>query len=175
MVEVTFPFDTEKIIPNQCYQWLKQYELTSQEIDNLDIGWSESQGLLIFPIKEENNFIGYIGRRFKGEGSKYIVKGEKNSFDITYGSGSTLVFTEDLISAVKVGRLTAAKPLFGTFLKSIPQEYDSYRLWLDKDKQISSIQQCKKWRQFGYNILPIITELDPKEYNTQQIQTYLNL
>lgn len=170
---VSLPHDYTLILPTFCQLWLKQYELTNKEVDDLEAGWSESTGLLLFPIKKENTLLGYVGRRFKGEGSKYTIKGEKKHFGTVYGSGSTLVVTEDLISAIKVARVTSALSLFGTFLNSIPEGYESYRLWLDKDKQISSLQQCKKWRQFGYDIKPIVTELDPKEYNSHQIKEFI--
>lgn len=157
-------------LPIEANQWLKQYGLTQKEIEELDIQWSELEGMLIFPLTKNKELVGYIGRRFKGKGSKYIIKGEKKNFDKVYGNGSVLVFTEDLISAVKVGRVTAAQPVYGSFVNSIPDGYESYRIWLDKDKQISSIKQCRKWKQYGYDIKPIITELDPKEYNEQFIK-----
>ena len=139
----------------------------------MEVCWSQSQGLLIFPIRKETTIIGYVGRRFIGEGSKYVVRGNKKEFTNIYGQGDTLVFTEDLLSAVKVSRLYSAQPLFGTFLNTPPEGYKRYLLWLDKDKQSSSVQQCRKWRQYGYNISPIITDLDPKEYSTEQIKEFL--
>lgn len=122
---------------------------------------------------EDNTLLGYVGRRFTGEGSKYVVKGEKNSFNRIYGVGDSLVFTEDLISAVKVSRVTAAKPLFGTFVRELPAGYSKYHIWLDKDKQISAVQQASKWKQYGYQMTTIITESDPKVYNTTQIQEFM--
>ncbi len=129
----------------------------------------------MFPQYGEDGttIIGSLSRNFSGKGSKYIIQGEKSKFTKIYGTGSPLVFTEDVLSAVKVARICSAMPLFGTFLNSIPQGYDSYRLWLDKDKQLSSTQQCKKWRQYGYDLLPIITPLDPKEYSTEDIKNFL--
>lgn len=135
--------------------------------------WSDYTGLLIFPMYEDNTLLGYIGRRFNGEGSKYIIRGEKNSFNTVYGSGGTLVFTEDLISAVKVGRVTSAKPLFGTHVRTIPDGYKSYRIWLDKDKQVSAVQQASKWKQYGYDVTTIITPLDPKCYDESFIKEQL--
>lgn len=135
--------------------------------------WSDSTGLLVFPMVEGTTIIGYIGRRFSGTGSKYVIRGEKTKFTKIYGSGTSLIFTEDLISAVKVGRVQSALPLFGTHLKTLPRGYSKYYLWLDKDKQRSSVEQCRKWKQYGYNISPIITEKDPKEYTTQRIQEFI--
>ena len=156
-----------------CTSWLKNYGLTNQELRDLEVCWSKSTGLLIFPIVKENTLVGYIGRRFMGEGQKYMIRGAKSNFTEIYGTGSTLVFTEDLISAVKVARVTSAKPLYGVFLTIIPGGYSKYYLWLDKDKQKSSVEQCRKWKQYGYNISPIITDLDPKEYNETQIKELL--
>lgn len=165
---VSYPNDTTTTLPSVAWQWLKQYGITNEETAKLGCSYSESTGLLFFP---QNT--GYVARRLTGDGTKYVIQGEKNTFDTIYGTGNTLVFTEDLISAVKVGRVTAALPLFGTHLRKIPEGYTDYRLWLDKDKQVSSVLQCRKWRQYGYNISPIITELDPKIYNETQIKEYL--
>ena len=159
--------------PSTATSWLKSYGLTNEEITNLGILWDESKGLLIFPMYEGEELIGYVGRQFLGKGPKYVVQGEKQRFKPVYGSGDTLVLTEDLISAVKVGRVTVAMPLFGIHVREVPAGYSKYKLWLDKDKQISSVQQCRKWRQYGYDIESIITDLDPKEYNEQQIREYL--
>jgi len=121
----------------------------------------------------ENQLIGYIGRQMKGEGTKYIIDGNKNEFSTIYGTGKTLVFTEDLLSSVKVGRVTAALPLFGTHLREIPSGFSKYKLWLDKDKQVSSVKQVRNWRQYGFDIDVIITDLDPKEYSEKEIQEFL--
>lgn len=164
------PSDCTYTLPYVCTSWLKQYGLTNQELDTLEVCWSESMGLLIFPIVKENILIGYVGRRFAGEGKKYMIRGTKTNFTEIYGRGSTLVFTEDLVSAIKVARVTSAMPLYGVFLTVIPEGYSKYYLWLDKDKQKSSVEQCRKWKQYGYNINPIITDLDPKEYNETQIK-----
>jgi len=172
---ISLPQDTTRTLPQACVTWLKKYNLTNQEIINLDPVWSESTGLLIFPVVHEGVMIGWVGRRFKHQGSKYLIKGIKHNFTKVYGRGSTLVFTEDLISAVKVARVCATLPLFGTFVNSLPSGYTSYKLWLDKDKQKSSVLQCKSWQQYGYDMQPIITELDPKCYSTEQIKEMLCL
>jgi hypothetical protein len=142
-------------------------------MEMIGVCWSESQGMLIFPQVDDTTLLGYIGRRFTGEGSKYIIRGSKTAFKQVYGEGRTLVYTEDLISAVKVGRICASRPLFGTSLSRLDEGYERHILWLDKDKQSSSVVQCRHWKQYGYNIQPVITDLDPKCYNEQQLKEYL--
>ena len=170
---LTLPSDVTTIIPLPCQQWLKKYSLTNDEVHSLNICWSERDGMLLFPQEDDRTLLGYMGRRFKGEGSKYIIRGSKTAFKRVYGSGDKIVYTEDLISAVKVSRVCAARPLFGTSLSRLDEGYDRHILWLDKDKQSSSVVQCRHWKQYGYNIRPVITNDDPKCYNEQQIKGYL--
>lgn len=171
---IFLPNDYTNNLPLMCQEWLKKYGITNLEIEELKICWSASTGLLLFPQWGENTTImGYSGRRFTGEGPKYIIRGIKTDFTRVYGHGDTIVYTEDILSALKASRLTAARPLFGTALSRLETGYNRHILWLDKDKQSSSIIQCRKWKQYGYNISPIITDLDPKEYSTEQINNYL--
>jgi hypothetical protein len=174
--EVVLPSDARHVLPITSLSWLKQYGLTNEEIDDVGCCWSEQQSLLIFPQYNEGSLVGYIGRRFGGEGSKYVIRGAKTSFNRVYGTAvgnTTIIYTEDLVSAVKVSRVCAARPLFGTSLSRLEKGYDHHILWLDKDKQSSSVQQCRHWRQYGYDIHPVITDLDPKCYTTQQIEEYI--
>lgn len=164
------PIDSTKNLPDFCYQWLYKYNLTSQEIDELDVYWSEYTGLLIFPMKKDGVLSGYVGRRFKGEGSKYMVKGEKRTFSVPMGSGETIVFTEDLISAKIVSRVTTSCCLFGTSVSkelvsrlASSSKYNRYLIWLDKDKRSEALRQALYFKQFGYNFGVIMSEKDPKD------------
>ena len=174
------PRDSIKELPSDCLQWLYKYELTPQEIQNFNLFWSESLGSLIFPIKQEDVLLGYVARKFKGDGPKYRIKGEKRKFSMPLGTGRTIVFTEDLISATIVSRVTTACCLYGT---SLPSElvsrlasfgkYDKYLIWLDKDKRSEALKQALYFKQFGYNFGVIMTEKDPKEYSNEQIEKEL--
>ena len=85
---------------------------------------------------------------------------------------------EDVVSAIKVGRVATGLPLFGN---SLPPEWmariarlrpESVRIWLDSNM----VQKARKTAIKMNKIYPcrtIETELDPKCYSTEEIMEYL--
>jgi len=173
-LSIDLPRDATKNLPANCILYLDKYTLSREEIASLNVCWSESCGLLIFPFYKDSTLLGYNARRMKGDGHKYIVRGNKSAFSIVMGKGEPLVFTEDLISAKIVSRTTSACALFGTSLPlTLLNQYVKMYLWLDKDKRDSAIIQCRKWQGYGYDISPILTDKDPKDYSEQEIIGHL--
>ena len=167
------PYDTTKHLSSIALTWLLK-TLTPEEIQQHRILWSNSTQLLIFPFFVNSKLVGWIGRNFGTTGPKYRIQGIKKEMSRVYGEGSTLVFTEDLLSAIVVSRVTAARPLFGTSLnQDYVTGYESYKLWLDKDKRIEAMKQSNKFRQYGINISPVFSEEDPKSYSDKEIKDYL--
>jgi hypothetical protein len=148
--------------------------LSMEEIQHHRLLWSNSSKLLIFPFYKNAELIGWIGRNFGKEGPKYRIHGIKTEISTVYGEGNTLVFTEDLLSAIIVSRVTAARPLFGTSLnQAYVTGFESYKLWLDKDKRIEAMKQSNHFKQYGIDISPIFSEEDPKTYSKEQIKDFL--
>ena len=173
--QLLLPYDTGTTLVARASKYINGF-LTPEEIHHPRIPWPTATQLLIFPFFKESELVGWIGRNFGETGAKYQIHGMKKEFSTVYGEGDVVVFTEDLISAVVVSRVTAARPLFGT---SLPPNYvqgsKSYRLWLDKDKRIEAMKQCNHYKQYGIDIRPIFTEKDPKEYTNEQIKEFLCL
>lgn len=172
---LALPSDFTTSLPLECTRWLNKYGVSQSEKDTMKVGWSERLGLLIFPFYKDGEFIGYNGRRFKGKGSKYVVKGFKRGFSRVYGEGDVLVFTEDLLSAIRVSRICSAVPLYGTsldknFVIQLPKKYTKYVMWLDKDKRIEATFQAKMMRQYGYPFSAVFTDKDPKDYSVNEIK-----
>jgi hypothetical protein len=172
------PSDFDNLLPLECNRWLNKYGVLQSEKDTMQVGWSERLGLLIFPFYKDGEFIGYNGRRFKGSGSKYVVKGFKKGFSRVYGEGDVLVFTEDLLSAIRVSRVCAAVPLYGTsldrdFVINLPKKYNKYVMWLDKDKRVEAMRQAKSMLQYGYPFSSVFTDKDPKDYSAIEIEEIL--
>jgi hypothetical protein len=88
------------------------------------------------------------------------------------------VLCEDYLSAIKIGRNFNAIPLFGTFipdklfLSLIPLQ-PIIKIWLDFNKAQTAIKQTNKGRQWIQSCSTIITEKDPKEYSTEEIQNLI--
>jgi hypothetical protein len=46
-------------------------------------------------------------------------------------------------------------------------------IWLDRDKAKQAVKIKNRFKGLGCNAKVIITDKDPKEYNTQEISTWL--
>lgn len=161
---------TSAILPIEAEKWLAQYGLTKEE--KKQFSWCEDRKLLILIQTQDY----WQGRNF-GIGSKYLSSGIKPlKF---YGVESdTIVFTEDVISAIKVGRFCRSSPLLGATLPietvlSLIGRFKQVYLALDKDKAKESVKQAKKAAQYLGKCESIITELDLKCYNNNELSTIL--
>jgi hypothetical protein len=125
----------------------------------------------------------WVARNF-GEGvkdktslPKYLSRGVKPYLE--FGSNKEkLVFVEDIISAVKVARVATAVPMLGA--KVMPawweqaSKYDKVAIWNDRDKATDSIVQARRASEvIGKKVEIIITEKDPKFYDTDKIKKLL--
>ena len=118
------PDDCEPYIPAKASDWLQQYQLTANELIFNKVMWSESRDLLVFPyFGQYNELLGWQGRYFgdNPKHPKWFTKGNVKDFihiiglDKTY-KNSTIVYVEDIISAIKVGRVYGCVPIFGSFV-----------------------------------------------------------
>lgn len=164
-----------EVIPNKAMKWLLQYGITLQEIEDFNIKWEQDKELLI--LISNHKF--YQGRCFGNQKVKYLSYGQK---ELTYyGYSDKLVCVEDVLSAIKIARLSpdyCAAPLLGCSLQSdwvqqISGKFKEVILWLDRDKAKEAIKIIKDLRQRGINSRVVITPLDPKEYNKGELFEWL--
>ncbi len=191
---VVIPPDYDSHIPRGGLEWLNKYKLTPQEIYGNRIGWSEGGILirssivfapcLIFPVYDNyGNLLMWQGRYFGDDKDvpKYYTRGGKDLLHILGKRNKEkdeIVLTEDLISAIKVSRVTRAMPVFGSSI-SQPQlvrllsQTDSLCFWLDSDKEKEARRLLKRASQWFRNVRVVSTPLDPKEYDTEAIKEHL--
>lgn len=167
--------DTTPDIPLEGVRWLMRYGITVPEITLHNIQWCESQRLLVLI----NTVQYWQGRSFKPIGPKYLSHGLKPL--TTYGKSDTIVvLVEDILSAIKVSRLGNASsiPLMGSsvssdFEKQIVGMNKEIYIWLDRDKAKQAVRIKNRFKGLGCNAKVIITDKDPKEYDTQEISKWL--
>lgn len=196
ILNIVLPPDYDNHIPESGLAWLNKYKLTPNEIYGNRIGWSENGILirnsiifapcLIFPVYDSyGNLLMWQGRYFgeDREVPKYYTRGGKDLLHILGRrnkgeNGDEIVLTEDLISAIKVSRVTRAMPIFGsginqTLLTRLLSQTDSLVFWLDSDKEKEARRLLKRASQWFRNVKVIATPLDPKEYSTEAIRRFL--
>ena len=161
--------------------WLAQYGITALEIQRYRMLWSPSRQQLIFPLYNKNgDLVAYQGRNFKPDSKgKYFSQGKIH--DLLYFCGkksSPIILVEDLLSAIKIGRLGVAMPLFGSeastaLLMRLKDHCQAIIVWLDSDKWINSHDIVKRSQSIGLPAMSVFTNLDPKEYSTEKIKYFL--
>ena len=164
-----------KHIPKQAMRWLLCYRITLKEIEEHNILWCQENETLI--LVHTDNY--WQGRHFGKYGMKYLSKGKKPL--TIYGESDTIILVEDVLSAIKIARLSpeyCAMPLLGSSLSSEHEEvlrdiFKTIYVWLDRDKANQGIKMSRNLRQKGMNTKSIITDLDPKEYTEGEIKTWL--
>lgn len=179
---VILPSDYTHCLPDIALTWLKKYGLTDLEIVNNHIGWSESNGYLIYPCFDRyGNLLCYQGRYFtKNRGfftagkieQVYHILGDVPDYP------DTICLVEDTISCVKVARHALCMALWGSQISAerivtLSSRFRHLKIWLDKDKAKYAIKRGQIAQAFFDSVKVIITDKDPKDYNDRQLQDYL--
>jgi hypothetical protein len=159
--------------------WLRKYRITDAEIKTHHIGWSMDQQMLIFPVFQEGKMVMWQGRNFNG-GPKYLTEGPKSDVMNLVGNSKckdVVVVTEDLISAIAVGRLYQACPLYGAtmglgLIQKLSERFEYLGIWLDSDKTREAVEIALRASQWIPTFV-VETLWDPKEYGEQAISEFV--
>ncbi len=188
------PVDYVRHIPLVGIQWLKQYEITAQEIQKHHMGWSNEgkvifrgtkrevdyKPLLIFPIYDVYGNLAMYQARYFGDNPKapkYYTRGAKDLIHLI-GDTGPIVIVEDLISAIKIGREHRAIPLWGSsinldLLVRLHSITDEFLVWLDPDKLKDAHKAANRARQYFRKVGVIEEDLDPKCYDNASLRTII--
>lgn len=181
---VALPSDySTNYLPQVALDWLRKYEITDKEIHDNRFGWSALNESLILPVYDPfGNLLMYQERMFGERASrKYLTSGSPESvYHILGVDPDACVIVEDLLSAIKVSRVTSAMPLWCGWLspkrmKTIAMGYKKLVIWLDPDKAKDSVKFKMKALPFFEDVKAVITEQDPKCFTTEQIQHIISL
>lgn len=185
--KVELPRDFSTILPGKAKKWLLQY-LTAEEISAYSFGWSEDEERLIIPLfdEETGDFVFWTGR-YMGESedeSKYWSEGERSSLQTMFGDPQGqkfVVFVEDVISAIKVGRVAPTVPILGTSIpleriRMLSKTFSEAVIWLDSNMKREAVKQAlnlSNWFEAGGRC--VFSEKDPKCYSTDEIKEFLEI
>jgi DNA primase len=203
---LSLPRDFTLDIPPAEATWLYKAGISAELARAYRIGWSDYFQRIVLPVYDGDKLIGYTARSRNGR-PKYIEKTQEPSgvvfnsrhdlilpSSVREGYYGTLaaVFTEDILSAVRVGRnvghacavlgtsITASQlssGLAGTQVSTaqgrLPQ---AVAVWLDGDKagRVGSRRLRTALALQGYEVVDIRTPKDPKFYTNKEIRSILN-
>lgn len=189
--QICLPGDVEFSIPQRAWDFLGQYQLTKEDVNEHRIMWSEQWQRLIFPYFDGERLCGWQGR-YLGDPhpvgknpAKWFSQGNLQDLLHICGQNSKnadqcgIVLVEDIISAIKVGHMYPASPLFGSHLSTKQAVryavfFTDLILWLDFDKATYSMSKSQHLRDLNLVSRSVITEKDPKEYSEKEIQKFLD-
>jgi len=181
--DLTLPEDSDIVYPDRCLKWMSQYGLDKNDLFSNNILWSEQKQRLLFPIYDNNGLVAWQGRWFgEGNHAKWFTKGNVKDLFHILGKSDILVLVEDIVSAIVVGKVFSAMPLFGCFVGKdrFKRLYSLYGkeievcVWLDPDKRKEAISETKLGSLYGLRTRTIFSDVDPKELTTEQIKEKLN-
>ena len=167
----TITFD----LPKEAKQWLFSYGITNDEINDSKMGWDVKNKLLVLLNLPDY----WQGRSFLKGRPKYSSYGRK---PLTYyGMSDTIVCVEDILSAIKIARLSpayCATPLLGCSMtkdtiQTLSKRFKMVILWLDYDKAKEAINIHRILKSKGIDSRVVISKLDPKEYSKEEIKKFL--
>lgn len=159
----------------ECLDYLTLFGLTYDEIENNLYGHEDG-----YLFKTPNFFL--VRRLHKLP--KVIVKGEVVANEPVFMSDTckdTVVLCEDILSAIKISRVSPSCALLKTsihdsLLYRLAKQFNNCKIWLDPDMYT---HVCKnllpKVTPMFQNVSVILSEKDPKYYDTDKIKEYLNV
>jgi hypothetical protein len=178
--KIVLPKDFSADIPIAGRLWLYRASITESLIKKYNIGYSEELKRVIVPVYRYNKLVWFIGRAvFKGQEPKYLAPSE-NRDRILFQSGKlnkTIVVTEDILSAIRVGQLIGSVSLLGTKLSieqlTVLMDYKVI-LWLDSDAA-GRHAATKMAKELGMvtDVYDVCTKTDPKMLSKQEIHDVL--
>jgi hypothetical protein len=130
----------------------------------------------VVSITRADKIVFWQGRRFGKDGPKYLSWG-KIPWDppLHFGNSGSVIFVEDAVSAIKVGRYATGVPLFGSYvpaeaLKWAQEQGREQGIWLDPDKFREGLKQALHITAMGIKTHIIGTTKDPKEHTDEEIK-----
>lgn len=182
---VRIPTDATNTLNGLAVAWLTAGGVTIPEALRAGMVWSPYWEQLLIPLYDgDGNLCCIQAKNFnpqRASKAKYYNTGDKNESRTVFHSGGNhlcCVLTEDVLSAIRVGRFGTGVPLLGTSiplerLAELKKQYDRLIVWLDADKWRESRAIADAGKLLGFDTKTLYTEHDPKSYTDEQIKEFL--
>lgn len=183
-IEIPATFTTT--LTKTAKDWLRKYGITEQEAYYYKFGVVTRANRLLLPVFKDGKLVYYQARNLgivDKDNPKYLNCRAKAAEDILFEStaryetdSKTCILTEDILSAIKVGRHIKTYALLGSYIPTNImkrlQNYDAVGIWLDPDKRKEAIKYATRLSSItGKRAIPIISEADPKEHDDAYIKS----
>lgn len=183
------PGDFDQRLPLEGVRWLARSGIDPYLAESYGIGWSDSLERVVLPVWHDHDRKELIAMQLRSvdpnRKPKYLnPKGPKTS-DAMFFSGQVrpeqgyIVVTEDILSAIKVGRVNVAVSILGTNMTherayKLSQLTKEVVLWFDNDAAgKKALQSAGKLSLYGLYVSVVRSDNDPKYYSRDEIETYI--
>jgi hypothetical protein len=197
--ETKLPKDFTTDIPASEAIWLYKAGVSHAIARHYGFGYSASLRRVILPVYENKKLMGFTARSTIGEKPKYIERmvpeaifradpavGLASEAGWREAVGPDLVLVEDILSAVRVGRVVRqACSVLGTSVSYLQThsilagQSKGLRIavWLDPDKAgvTGAFRLVRSLAVMGHDVQQIKTKKDPKYYSNREIREWLTL
>ena len=186
--ELPADFTTE--IPQEHILWLARGGISAHRAKCVGIGWSDSMHRIVIPVYDGSGTLVYWQARAirKWQTPKYTNPPVTKATLLywthpnTSGSKARVVVTEDILSAIRIGKHVTSASILGTKTSDSQaaqlSEYDQVDYWLDPD-QAGHVGAIAGTRKLGLvtntSILGKDCEVDPKNLSDRAIRDILGL
>lgn len=159
--------------------WLYRAGISPKDIARLGIYFHPPSKRVVLPVVQQGEVVYWTARAVeKGQQPKYLNPRVSADVIPAYGTGDVVVLTEDILSAIKVGKVTEAWSLLGTKCKpcivmAAVQSGKPCVVWLDGDDagRHGASKTVRALRAAGVSTVRINSERDPKTYSTKEIRS----
>ncbi len=193
---VRLPTDFTTTIPPTEAVWLYKAGVSAALAQHYGFGYSEALRRVILPVYENGELAGFTARSTINAKPKYIERMARPS-DTIFASDPAValpstearsgdprpdvVLTEDILSAVRVGRhVRKAVALLGTSanaaqLLRATEAARTVAVWLDPDRpgKRAATSVVRSLQLYGLQVRRITTARDPKYYSNREIRSIL--
>jgi len=163
---------TDPSVPTEAHAWVLQAGLLPEDASSTyGMSYDPYTRRVLIPLEN-----GFLARAVFNERPKYIKSSKASVYELPVND-STVVVTEDILSAIKVNSLgystlailgTAVSPVIASRIA----RYKNIIIWTDSDKagDAAYVKLRKKLSLYPVNIRRIVTDDDPKLIHKKTIR-----
>jgi len=170
--DIKLPADCDINYPQKVVDYVRQFELSVEDLIKYNFLYSEKYNRLYFPIWDnEDRLIFYTGRYFGlDKKPKWYKMSAVSDYVHVFNRNAKVIFiVEDVFSGIKlskIGKDYGAMVLFNSHnpIDKIKDRNKKYILWLDNDKFREGLMYIKKIKSLhNVDIKIRVSERDPKD------------
>lgn len=182
--KIILPEDYTLDVPTHAMAWYLKCGISPELAKAYGIGYSAYYDRVVLPVINDGKLEALQMRATRADQKpKYLnpagPKVEAAVFMSAPPIGVTVV-VEDILSAIKVGRVTHATSILGTTMTDqrayrIARDNDAVIVWLDNDKagKRGSVRAIKQLKMLGVKVYQVQSDYDPKTYSLDEIREHL--